>query len=763
MVRKITFGVPAGVRRVPIPRPPEPVIEEDLAAKEAKEALEKQKAEIAKQTQKLERQKELTRLAERLIFQGKEFAARDDPELQKIIRRLKKEGQRSVRELQLSRLAKQLVSQEKKLAARVDVPSEVVKFKGMLPKERLRIPELQRKVQELRRTLKITPAPRVTKEKEQQVIETLIPKIKKLGLSPAHFPFKERDLAQDFANFLSKKFPNTVIQQDGQVLIKDVRGEFFPVRKEVLPQALLEIQGQKALKKLNDVIGVRLTKLLKAPKGKFIFDPVKKKVIFDPDRQVIPKFITDTKISISTTAMAKWILFSPFLATGAAKKGSKTSRQTQKVIVRKTNKDAKRLIRAFENEFKKGNQKVIVKKLGELIKIVKNEKDPFLKEIGIRNLKLLTDDLIAKEIIRPRAVTFGKIPSGFLLGKGKGVVIEGKIPTGFLDQKPNIVLENLLPQIKEQLIKVPVLKDTGTLGIFAAFRGVRPKGRVIITINDIGRTEGKIQGLEKELESEKIKETVAVTEFTKSSSKSRQNTLAGQLQKEKQKLGELQDTLTDQLQKQPQVFKQPQLQAQPFPQPQILKQQLKFARRIPRFRIGFPTLVKPVPFLFPPIPSPLKKKKLKVAVPSAMLGYNAFARTKGKFEKLNRVPLTKRNALNLSSFIVDNSVSATGGIRKTTKPPQKSKLRIPKGYFSKTQNKYRFFKIVNKKKVITPNSFIEKRKHRIDTSGEKKQLSVARALARLKKPKTSMKSTQSKPRTISFGLKKVKPFGFKRV
>ncbi len=146
---------------------------------------------------------------------------------------------------------------------------------------------------------------------------------------------------------------------------------------------------------------------------------------------------------------------------------------------------------------------------------------------------------------------------------------------------------------------------------------------------------------------------------------------------------------------------------------------------LPRKTIGGGT-----PFFKRRTPSPLGLKKKKVV--RKRVGYNAFARQKGKFIKLNKRPLTKVQAKNLASFIVDNSTSARGRVRKAKGVIKKPRVKIPAGYFSQTQKKYRAFKIQKGKKKPLVNDFIERRRSRIDTRGEKKGLSVARALATIR-------------------------------
>jgi hypothetical protein len=119
---------------------------------------------------------------------------------------------------------------------------------------------------------------------------------------------------------------------------------------------------------------------------------------------------------------------------------------------------------------------------------------------------------------------------------------------------------------------------------------------------------------------------------------------------------------------------------------------------------------------------------------SSNKGYNAYAKEKGKLKKLNKSPLTKQQALDLSAYVVDNSTSAFGKIVKSNRVAQKPKERIPSGYYNRTLGNYRPYKIKRGRRIPLAEAFIEEKKSRINTIGEKKQLNIARTLAKLKSP-----------------------------
>jgi hypothetical protein len=107
-------------------------------------------------------------------------------------------------------------------------------------------------------------------------------------------------------------------------------------------------------------------------------------------------------------------------------------------------------------------------------------------------------------------------------------------------------------------------------------------------------------------------------------------------------------------------------------------------------------------------------------------GYNVYAKKISKWIKLNINPITKTQAQNLGSYVTDTSLAATFQLRKTSKTAREPKLNIPKGYFRSTITKFRDYKIKGKSKIPLKDSWIEKRKHRLDTKLETKSIQAAR-------------------------------------
>ena len=135
----------------------------------------------------------------------------------------------------------------------------------------------------------------------------------------------------------------------------------------------------------------------------------------------------------------------------------------------------------------------------------------------------------------------------------------------------------------------------------------------------------------------------------------------------------------------------------------------------------------------PPIGPPLKpiikpsKRKRRKKVPGARQGFDVEGKSKKKFIKINRKPLSKKDAKNRLAFALDNTTSKTGKIIPKGKIKKLDTVtKREKGFFRKNKRKFREFRIKKGKKIKTPNKFIERRRFGIDTKGEKKQLALAR-------------------------------------
>lgn len=170
------------------------------------------------------------------------------------------------------------------------------------------------------------------------------------------------------------------------------------------------------------------------------------------------------------------------------------------------------------------------------------------------------------------------------------------------------------------------------------------------------------------------------------------------------------------------VQRQQQQQRQRQRQTQIQQQIARPTRPIkPRLRLR--PILGDEPIKTIPIGTPKKGTK----------GYNAFVKQKKKFFKVNKVPLEKKKARDLASFVTDKTLSATWKITRTNKKAKKPVIIIPTNYYKRNQNKFRGFKKVKGRKVTLLNSAIEKRGSRLDSRTEVKRIQAARFVKRLSK------------------------------
>lgn len=174
---------------------------------------------------------------------------------------------------------------------------------------------------------------------------------------------------------------------------------------------------------------------------------------------------------------------------------------------------------------------------------------------------------------------------------------------------------------------------------------------------------------------------------------------------------------------------------------QSLRQKLRQVSR-GRGRVRIPPIKIPkVPLL--PIFVKLKKRRKQKRKKVRVRSYNVFARPlkrikKGKRPKLvkiNKVPLSKKRAEDLRNFIADQSLSRTARIKPTRGKPMKPKLKVPRGYASRTKRKFRTHKIRKGKRIRLPKGkVIEKSRHLLDTKSEKAGITLRRKIAQLSKP-----------------------------
>ena len=198
---------------------------------------------------------------------------------------------------------------------------------------------------------------------------------------------------------------------------------------------------------------------------------------------------------------------------------------------------------------------------------------------------------------------------------------------------------------------------------------------------------------------------------------------------------------------QKQLQKQKQLQRQTQKQKQIQLQKVK-------------TITKPSG-ISPKIPLPIaipriKKKKIVVSKKGKKVeSYDVLIRPlkktkKGKIPKLikaNKEPITKSAAKDARNYIADTSLARTASIKKAKGKPQRSNLKVPKGYASKTSNKFRKHRTVKGERIPLPKGkVIERRKRLLDTRQEKRKITAKRRIAQIQKKPIKRKTSIKKRR-----------------
>ena len=214
----------------------------------------------------------------------------------------------------------------------------------------------------------------------------------------------------------------------------------------------------------------------------------------------------------------------------------------------------------------------------------------------------------------------------------------------------------------------------------------------------------------------------------KTSSKSKYSPLLGSISK----LAQTQKMRQKQAQRQPQKQRQPRIQKQRIkPEPKIktpliikpitttkLQPTTRF-KDLEKIILPRPKITRPKP----PRPSiPTKRKKSikkdddnqknvkKLLGKQKRVGYNAYIQEKGKYVKVNKKPLDKKSATSKVGYLLDNTASFKGKIKRAGKPAEASK-----NYF---YNPFKF----NKK----GNKLIEKPSNRKDTVGERRGINWRR-------------------------------------
>ncbi len=154
-----------------------------------------------------------------------------------------------------------------------------------------------------------------------------------------------------------------------------------------------------------------------------------------------------------------------------------------------------------------------------------------------------------------------------------------------------------------------------------------------------------------------------------------------------------------------------------------------------------------------PIPKRVKRRPPKKRPPIKPQAFEVWARPlkrtkkgrKPKLIKVSKVPLSKKRAKDLRNYITDTSLGRTARIRPSKGKITEPKLRTPKGYAKKSSAKFRRHKIRKGKRVpLQKGRVIERGRFLLDTTQEKKQITLRRRIAQLSKPPKKRKPAKRK-------------------
>ncbi len=291
-----------------------------------------------------------------------------------------------------------------------------------------------------------------------------------------------------------------------------------------------------------------------------------------------------------------------------------------------------------------------------------------------------------------------------------------------------------LTGVQQQQYKVALQKVGSVIASASAksksIPGLSSAQRFASTVAIVKQTAGTRVAIKPaQLQRAKVKTKVQTKQFQQLVTKPKVKQKVSQISKDQQKVRSRLAQVSKTRQKVKQKVKQKTLQQQSqklrvrlktlTQQKQVLTN-IKFT---PKF-IPTPTQLR---LLAIALPRKKKAKKPKKK-PEAFQGFNVFGKQKGKFIKLNKVPLSKTQALDRGAFSIDQSTANTFKVEGVRKVKKLGKLtKGEKGYFTRTKKKYRPFKIRKGRRITLVDKRIEKRgKPRIDTRGEKRGLTLAR-------------------------------------
>lgn len=173
-------------------------------------------------------------------------------------------------------------------------------------------------------------------------------------------------------------------------------------------------------------------------------------------------------------------------------------------------------------------------------------------------------------------------------------------------------------------------------------------------------------------------------------------------------------------------------------QGQMMRQAQKSATRQALRQMQRSTTARPFPTMIPGLPFiPIfVKRNGKTYIHDQGKPIQGFAviekRGKGnKFYRVNKRPLPKAHAYDLLAYLLDNRISRTGKVISVGffKVLALVGPRVA-GYYQKTKNKFRPYKIKRGKKIPFSQGFLERAAYSLDRPGEKRQINLNRMMKR---------------------------------
>ncbi len=503
--------------------------------------------------------------------------------------------------------------------------------------------------------------------------ETIIPNITFKDL----FDFKGQNLTiLEKADFLIGGGKFTTDEEGNKFFQASQKGSKRIPLTDLPPQLqdFIEAKGAEQLRLIEE--GISKPILSKLPEGQF-------------------KQLLETRAPFSTTALLKFVLFAPAFETLAVKKA--TTKQALKKVVKSDRKKLNDFIKLFEDDFVKGNKGAIRENLRRLINILKNEKNPTLREQGARNLKRIIEELVRKRIISttaPKVITKTS-PITFDFSQALKELLNVPILKGVGGIGFGVkTITSLTPKEKAEVIKTAT--DKTSLNLKAQLT------KVNIEIDKVGISEIQKISLKQK---QKVLEKLLITSGLKFKLAQKSQQTLKQRFKQVQKVSLLSGLSQKQVQKQLQRTRQIQRQIQ---------KQVQKPKPIIKIKL------KPLPRLKIPIPFSGKSKMLGVKPtapkPTPKFGFIPFAKQRGKFVRLSKIPLaTLPQARSVARLVVDRTLSAQHKIKIVDNPKKVRKARI----FRFKKDKFRDFKRRGKKRIPLSNfGEIERRKFRLDTPNE---------------------------------------------